>query len=102
MQDGIGLGDGGVSLLVLQLGDFQAQLAFLAVAVQAPVDVGYERYSAEFIGRVDLSTYPADVLLAACGAAWLWRAGFATRIASAALVIWAVMFAARYWIGWLR
>jgi hypothetical protein len=79
-----------------------AYLAFLGVSVMAPVDVGYERYSAEFIGRVDLSTYPADVLLAACGAAWLWRAGFASRIASAALVIGAVMFAARYWMGWLR
>jgi hypothetical protein len=79
-----------------------AYLAFLGVSVMAPVDVGYERYAAEFMGRVDLSTYPADVLLAACGAVWLWRAGFAARLASAALVIGAVMFAARYWTGWLR
>ncbi|HEX7779187.1 MAG TPA: hypothetical protein VF424_08125 [Vicinamibacterales bacterium] len=79
-----------------------AYLAFLAVSVMAPVDVGYERYAAEFIGRVDLSTYPADVLLAACGAVWLWRAGFATRLASAALLIGAVIFASRYWMGWIR
>ena len=79
-----------------------AYLVFLSVSVMAPVDVGYERYAAEFMGRVDLSTYPAAVILAACGAAWLWRAGFAARLVSVALFIGAAAFGARYWTGWLR
>jgi hypothetical protein len=78
-----------------------AYLVFLGASVLAPVDAGYERYAAEFMGRVDLSTYPAAVLLAACGCAWLWRAGFAARLLSIALVVGAVAVGARYWTGWL-
>jgi hypothetical protein len=78
-----------------------AYLAFLAVSVMAPVDVGYERYAAEFMGRVDLSTYPAAIFLAARGAIWMWRGGFIARIGSVALVLWAATFGWRYWAGWL-
>lgn len=78
-----------------------AYLAFLGVSVLTPVDVGYERYAAEFMGRVDLSTYPAAVLLAAYGTTWLWRAGFAARLLSIALVIGAFAFGAKYWTAWL-
>jgi hypothetical protein len=74
---------------------------FLGVSVLAPVDVGYERYAAEFMGRVDLSTYPAAVLLAAYGAAWMWRAGFATRVVTVAAIIGAVALGARAWMDWL-
>ena len=74
---------------------------FLGVSVLAPVDVGYERYAAEFIGRVDLSTYPAAVLLAAYGAAWTWQAGFATRVLTVAAFIGAVALGARAWMDWL-
>jgi hypothetical protein len=78
-----------------------AYLAFLGVSVLTPVDVGYERYAAEFMGRVDLSTYPAAVLLAAYGCTWLWRAGFAARLLSIALVIGAFAFGAKYWTAWV-
>ena len=78
-----------------------AYLAFLGVSVMAPVDVGYERYAAEFMGRVDLSTYPAAVLLAGYGCLWLWQAGFATRLLAGALFVGAVALGARYWMGWL-
>jgi hypothetical protein len=78
-----------------------AYLVFLGVSVLAPVDVGYERYAAEFMGRVDLSTYPAAVLLAAYGGAWMWRAGFATRVVTVAAIIGAVALGARAWMDWL-
>ena len=50
------------------------------------VDVQYERYSLEFVGRVVYATSPAFVILAAHGAMWAWRANIPTRFASAALV----------------
>ena len=78
-----------------------AYLAFLAESVMAPVDVGYERYAAEFMGRVDLSTYPAALFLAARGAIWMWRNGLVARLGSAGLVFWAGTFGWRYWAGWL-
>ncbi|HYN08320.1 MAG TPA: hypothetical protein VES67_13130 [Vicinamibacterales bacterium] len=78
-----------------------AYAVFLAVSVMAPVDVGYERYAAEFMGRVDLSTYPAALFLAARGAIWMWRSGLIARLGSAALVLWAGTFGWRYWAGWL-
>ncbi len=78
-----------------------AWIAFLVVSVMAPVDVGYERYAAEFIGRVDLSTYPAAILLASRGAVWMWRAGLIARLASTALLVWAAGLGWRYWSGWL-
>jgi hypothetical protein len=76
-------------------------LAFLTVSVLAPVNVGFERYATEFMNRVDLSTYPAAVLLAACGAGWLWNAGTVLRALAIASLGWAFNVGARPWMGWL-
>jgi hypothetical protein len=62
-----------------------AYVVFLGVALMR-VDAPFQRYAAEFVGRVVFATYPAVVLLGALGAAWAWRAGLLTRVASLALV----------------
>jgi nitrate reductase NapE component len=72
---------------------------FLGVAVMR-VDAPFQRYAAEFFGRVVLATYPAAVLLAARGAAWGWHLGRPGRIASLALVCCAVAFGIQSWMTW--
>ncbi len=47
---------------------------FLAVAVMR-VDAPFQRYAAEFFGRVLLATFPAAVLLAARATGWAWKHG---------------------------
>lgn len=74
---------------------------FVAFAVLAPVSGSYERYAAEFIGRVDLATYPAVVLLGAAGSAWLWRTGWPGRIAAVALVGAAAAAGLAEWHAWI-
>jgi hypothetical protein len=76
-----------------------AYLTFLGVAVMR-VDAPFQRYAAEFFGRVLLATYPAPVVLAAGGAAWAWRAGLAPRIVSALLVVCAIVIGVQHWEGW--
>ena len=78
-----------------------ACLAFLAVAVMR-VDAPFQRYAAEFFGRVIFATYPAAVLLAARAAGSGWRAGLLPRTASVCLVLWAVGEGAEHWAGWIR
>ena len=76
-------------------------LVFLGISTMAPVNVGYERYAAEFMNRVDLSTYPAAVLLAAHGGSWLWRAGTAHKVLALAFLGWALNGAFKIWMSWL-
>lgn len=79
-----------------------AYLVFLTVAVFAPVNEGYERYAAEFVGRVDLAVYPGLVALAALGAVWCWRAGVAGRLAALAAGSGAVAIGWHEWMRWLE
>jgi hypothetical protein len=72
---------------------------FLGVALMR-VDVQYERYSLEFVGRVVYATSPAIVILAAYGAMWGWRANLVSRFASAALVAIALVMGTRAWMQW--
>jgi len=72
---------------------------FLAVAVMR-VDAPFQRYAAEFFGRVLLATCPAAVMLAARGASWGWSAGTSTRIASAGLMLCSGVLAVRSWLVW--
>jgi hypothetical protein len=78
-----------------------AGLAFFTVAVMR-VDAPFQRYAAEFFGRVLFATYPAAVLLAATGAAWAWRAGVVARTASAGLLFCAVVIGVQHWAGWFQ
>ncbi len=78
-----------------------AYLIFVAFGVLAPIDQRFERYAAEFIGRVNYATLPAACVLAARGGAWTWRAGLIPRVVSAALLIGAVVVGGQQWIGWM-
>lgn len=77
-----------------------AYFVFLGVGLMR-VDVPYQRYAHEFIGRVVLATYPAAVILGGRSAAWAWRAGGWKRLAAAVLVLLAVADGVRSWLGWL-
>jgi hypothetical protein len=74
---------------------------FLAVAVMR-VDMQYQRYSYEFVGRLTFATYSAAMVLAGHGAAWAWRAGRVARIASAVLLVSAVVVGIQNWLVWLQ
>jgi hypothetical protein len=79
-----------------------AYLTFVAVAVVPTVDAPFERYAAEFVGRVVLAVYPAAVILAARGAAVGWRAGNAPRALTAALVAWAGLAGIQHLLAWIN
>jgi hypothetical protein len=76
---------------------------FLVVGTFTRVDTQYQRYAAEFIGRVNLAGYPAAVLLAGRAAARAWQPGTPRPVGLAALVIVAVAVALGIssWRGWL-
>ena len=76
-----------------------ACLLFLGVAVMR-VDAPFQRYAAEFFGRVLLATFPAAVALAARGVGWAWHQGTIGQIASAWLVGWAAVLGAQNWAVW--
>ena len=76
-------------------------LLFLLFAVLSAVDRRYQQDAWEFIGRVELLTYPAAVILAARGTAWAWRAGTVRRLVSGALLASAAALGLRAWLGWL-
>jgi hypothetical protein len=76
-----------------------AYVTFLGVAVTR-VDAPFQRYAAEFFGRVLLATYPAAVVLAGCGIGWAWSRGIAARAVSTVLVGWAMVLGLQHWRGW--
>jgi len=87
--------------LMLMIGAWGvAFLAFFAVGIFPRVDTQFERYAAEFVGRVVFATYPAIVVLAGAGAAGASRAGTLPRAGAAALTVWAVGAAVRGWSDW--
>ena len=93
---------GGPDPLVLALGAMGLTcFLFLAFAVVTAVDAQYQQDAWEFIGRVELLTYPAAVVLASRAAAWSWRAGAAARLVSAGLLASAAVLGLRAWYGWL-
>ena len=73
--------------------------AFLGVAVMR-VDAPFQRYAAEFFGRVLLATFPAAVVLAARATGWAWRQGVPARLVSASLVAWAMVLGIQNWMAW--
>jgi hypothetical protein len=90
-------------LTLLVIGWSAAWLAFLAVSTLTRVDTAYQRYAAEFIGRVNLAGLPAAILLAARAAAWIERARtpLAWRGLVALALGWALVIGARLWAGWI-
>jgi hypothetical protein len=78
-----------------------AYVVFAGFGVIVPVRARYERYAAEFVGRVDLATYPAAVMAAAAGAAWMLRHGVIVRLTGLVLIGLALAAATRAWYGWI-
>jgi hypothetical protein len=78
-----------------------ACLIFLGVALMR-VDAPFQRYSAEFFGRVLLATFPAAVVLAGRGTGWAWTQGLTLRVASASLVALAVASGIQTWLSWFQ
>jgi hypothetical protein len=76
-----------------------AGLVFLAVAVMR-VDAPFQRYAAEFFGRVLLATFPAAVVLAARGTSWAWNYAVATRVTASLLVLAAAILGVESWMQW--
>lgn len=75
-------------------------LAFLAFAVAAPVEPRFQRYTDEFVSRLDFATLPAIVVLGAWGAAWAWGKGTGPYLAAVALLGAAAVLGAQRWLQW--
>jgi hypothetical protein len=88
--------------LTLAIAAFGAAYAvFWIVGVVPRVEGPFERYVAEFIGRVVYATYPAVVILAAVGTARAVRAGRILAALAALLVTLAGVVGVRAWWGWV-
>jgi hypothetical protein len=74
--------------------------AFTAFGVLAPVEPRFWRYTVEFLDRVNYFACPVDVILAARGAAWGWRANIATRVVVTILLVAAAIVGLEHWTGW--
>ncbi len=74
---------------------------FLGWSIVRTVEPRYVQDAWEFIGRVELATSPAAAVLAALGAASIWRLGRPLRFVSAALVCGAAWVAARALSAWI-
>jgi hypothetical protein len=77
-----------------------AYLVFLAVGVLPGVDAPFQRYAAEFVGRVVFATYAAAVVLGARGAASGLRGRLVSRLGTVACLVWSILSAIQHWRGW--
>jgi hypothetical protein len=94
--------DGARDRLVFLLGAWGvACLVFLMVGVVPSVDAPFQRYAAEFVGRVSFATYPAAVILAGRGAVWAWRRNTGARFATAILLFLSVANGVHAWANWI-
>ena len=79
---------------------------FSASTVFAGVGDAYVRYSAEFLGRVNLATMPLIAILAARGAGLGWEAETTAglkrplQVVTIALLVWILFIGLRSWLGW--
>lgn len=77
-----------------------------ASTVFAGIDPAHVRYSAEFLGRINLATVPLVAILAARGAASGWEADTSAGLrrplqtVAAILSVWTILVAMWAWIGW--
>jgi hypothetical protein len=83
-------------------------MVFVLGTVGTRVDSQFERYAVEFVGRVNLFTYPALVVLAAGAAAGLGRevprgpTELLYRAAVVLLVVAAAWLGLLAWLAWFR
>ncbi len=76
-------------------------LVFVLFSVAAPVEPRFQRYTDEFISRLDFATLPAIVVMAAWGAAWAWGRGIGPRLAAVALLGAAATIGVQRWLHWI-
>jgi len=89
-----------LSLMLIAWG--VAFLAFSGVGIVPPVDAAFERYAAEFVGRVVFATYPAAVILGAAGFLRGWGAGLIPRAGATVLLVWSLVLGVQAWARWLE
>jgi hypothetical protein len=87
-------------LAALILSQVGVAAVFLALGALAPIAERMQQDVWEFMGRVDLATSGAVVMLASVGAERAWRAGLVGRVVAVALAGAAVIPAARAIQGW--
>jgi hypothetical protein len=75
---------------------------FVGFSALAPIEPRFQRYSEEFISRVNFALMPIAVVLAARGAVWAWRTNLAARAAAIVTLAAAWVVAARAWLVWIR
>ena len=79
---------------------------FSASTVFAPVGDAYVRYSAEFLGRINLATLPLVAILAARGAAFGWEPDPPAylrqplQVFSVLMLTWVLFIGLNTWLGW--
>ena len=89
-----------LSLMLIAWG--VAFLAFSGVGIVPRVDAAFERYAAEFVGRVVFATYPAAVILGAAGFLRGWGAGLIPRAGATVLLVWSLVLGVQAWARWLE
>jgi hypothetical protein len=77
-------------------------VGFVGFSALSPIEPRFQRYSEEFIGRVNFAIMPIAVVLAARGVVWAWRVNLPSRIAAALVLGAACSVAARAWLVWIR
>jgi hypothetical protein len=81
-------------------------LVFSGSTVFSSVGSAYVRYSAEFLGRINLATMPLVAILAARGATAGWEAEAPAvlrrplQIVAIALLAWTLFTGLQAWLGW--
>jgi hypothetical protein len=90
----------GLALVVSACG--VVYVLFVVGSAVSPIEPRFQRYSEEFISRVNFAVMPAAVALAAKGAAWAWRRAADTRALAALVLVWSVIVGINAWLFWLQ
>ncbi len=77
-------------------------VGFVSVSAMAPIEPRFQRYSEEFISRVNFAVMPVAVVLAARGVVWAWRVNLVARAAGIGVLAAALIGAAQVWLVWIR
>lgn len=75
---------------------------FVGFSALSPIEPRFQRYSEEFISRVNFAMTPIAVVLAARGTVWAWRRNLQTRAATVVVATAALIVAAQAWLVWIR
>jgi hypothetical protein len=88
-------------LTLLVFASLAVFVAAIGVWAATPVKSGFERYTEEFVVRLDYATIPAVVILASRAMSWAWTLGATARAVSALLAVALGYGGVRAWLAWL-